>query len=68
MALFIPERDRTQPSNFGVDINMYGPIKKADKIFPMVAAIETMMADELIKTYNVAPRPPHPYYKIGLEG
>jgi tetrahydromethanopterin S-methyltransferase subunit H len=56
------------PSNFGIDINMYGPIKKADKIFPMVAAIETMIADELIKTYNISPRPPHPYYKLGLEG
>jgi len=56
------------PSNFGIDINMYGPIKKADKIFPMVAAIEIMIADELIKTYDISPRPPHPYYKLGLEG
>jgi len=56
------------PSNFGIDINMYGPIKKAEKIFPMIAGIETMIADELIKTYDISPRPPHPYYKLGLEG
>ncbi|MFX1521118.1 MAG: hypothetical protein ACFFCD_14490 [Promethearchaeota archaeon] len=56
------------PSHFGIDINMYGPIKKADKIFPIIAAIETMIADELIKTYNISPRPPHPYYNLGLEG
>jgi tetrahydromethanopterin S-methyltransferase subunit H len=61
--------DYTLPTIFGVDINLYGPIKNASKVFPSVAAAQIAVADETFKILGVLPRQPHPYYRIfGEEG
>jgi len=52
------------PSLYGVDLNLYGPIRSAPKIFPLVAAAEAAVADELRSVLGVLPRPAHPYYKM----
>jgi tetrahydromethanopterin S-methyltransferase subunit H len=54
------------PSIYGIDINLYGPIKNADSIFREVAAVEAAIADENVNTIGVFPKPPHPYYSVGL--
>jgi tetrahydromethanopterin S-methyltransferase subunit H len=54
--------DYTLPTIFGVDTNLYGPIKNAAKIFPKVAAAQVAVADEEYKILGVLPRKPHPYY------
>jgi tetrahydromethanopterin S-methyltransferase subunit H len=56
--------DYVLPTIFGIDINLYGPIKNADGIMPNVAAAEVAIADEANKILGVLPRQPHPYYKI----
>lgn len=61
--------DYTLPTLFGVDVNLYGPIKNATKILPSVAAAQVAVADEEYKILGVLPRKPHPYYSaIGGEG
>lgn len=52
------------PSLYGVDLNLYGPMKNAPRIFPLVAAAEAAVADELHSVLGVHPRPTHPYYKV----
>jgi tetrahydromethanopterin S-methyltransferase subunit H len=54
--------DYTLPTIFGVDMNLYGPIKNAVKVFPKVAAAQVAVADEQYKILGVLPRRPHPYY------
>jgi len=54
------------PSIFGLDINLYGPIKNADHIFREVAAVEAAIADENINTVGVYPIPHHPYYALNF--
>ncbi|WXG42699.1 MAG: hypothetical protein WED04_01110 [Promethearchaeati archaeon SRVP18_Atabeyarchaeia-1] len=56
--------DYTLPTIFGVDMNMYGPIKNATRIFPSVAACQVAVADEVYKTLGVLPHRPHPYYDV----
>ncbi|WXG45331.1 MAG: hypothetical protein WED05_01185 [Candidatus Atabeyarchaeum deiterrae] len=56
--------DYTLPTIFGIDLNLYGPIKNAENIFPDVAGAEAAIADEALKTMGVLPRPPHPYYRL----
>lgn len=56
--------DYSLPTIFGVDINLYGPIKSAEKIIPGVAAAEIAIADEVHKILGVLPRQPHPYYDV----
>jgi tetrahydromethanopterin S-methyltransferase subunit H len=61
--------DYSLPTIFGVDINLYGPIKSAEKIIPSVAAAEIAITDEAYKILGVLPRRPHPFYDIlGEEG
>jgi tetrahydromethanopterin S-methyltransferase subunit H len=55
--------DYALPTIFGIDINLYGPIKNAENIMPMVAATEVAVADEANKIFGVLPRQPHPYYE-----
>jgi tetrahydromethanopterin S-methyltransferase subunit H len=61
--------DYALPSLYGIDINLYGPIKNAEAIFREVAAVEAAIADENINTVGIYPKPPHPYYalKLGCE-
>ena len=54
--------DYTLPTIFGVDMNLYGPIKNAAKVFPKVAAAQVAVADEQYKILGVLPRKTHPYY------
>nr|MDO8080553.1 hypothetical protein [Candidatus Freyarchaeota archaeon] len=58
--------DYTFPSIYGIDINLYGPIKNTDSIFQEVAAVEAAIADENVNTIGVFPKPPHPYYAVNL--
>ncbi|MFB0560489.1 MAG: hypothetical protein ACETWM_04525 [Candidatus Lokiarchaeia archaeon] len=58
--------DYALPSLYGIDINLYGPIKNADSIFREVAAVEAVIADENVNTIGVSPKPPHPYYAVNL--
>lgn len=58
--------DYALPSFYGIDINLYGPIKNADSIFREVAAVEAAIADENVNTIGVSPKPPHPYYAVNL--
>ncbi|MGQ9720246.1 MAG: hypothetical protein ACUVXA_02870 [Candidatus Jordarchaeum sp.] len=58
--------DYALPSIYGLDINLYGPIKNANNIFREVAAVEAAIADENINTIGVYPKPPHPYYAINI--
>lgn len=52
------------PSLYGVDLNLYGPIRNAEKVFPLVAAAEAAVADEARNVLGTLPRPVHPYYKV----
>lgn len=54
------------PSIYGIDINLYGPIKYSDNIFREVAAVEAAIADENVNMIGVFPKPPHPYYAVNL--
>jgi tetrahydromethanopterin S-methyltransferase subunit H len=54
--------DYTLPTIFGVDINLYGPIRNVARILPRVAATQVAVADEQYKIHGVLPRKPHPYY------
>jgi tetrahydromethanopterin S-methyltransferase subunit H len=56
--------DYSLPTIFGVNINLYGPIKSAERIIPGVAAAEIAIADEAHKILGVLPRKPHPYYDV----
>jgi tetrahydromethanopterin S-methyltransferase subunit H len=56
--------DYALPTIFGIDINLYGPIKNAEKILSTVAAAEVAVVDEAYKILGVLPRQPHPYYKV----
>jgi len=56
--------DYTLPTLFGIDINLYGPIKNAQRVFPFIAGAEVTVADESLKILGVLPRPPHPYYNL----
>lgn len=58
--------DYALPSLYGIDINLYGPIKNAEAIFREVAAVEAAIADENINTVGIYPKPPHPYYALKL--
>jgi tetrahydromethanopterin S-methyltransferase subunit H len=61
--------DYTLPTIFGVDLNLYGPISNATRIFPSVAAANVTVADEANKVLGVLPRRPHLYYDLlGGEG
>ncbi|MBS7288011.1 MAG: hypothetical protein KIH01_04505 [Candidatus Freyarchaeota archaeon] len=52
------------PSIYGLDLSLYGPIRNAPRIFPLVAAVEAAVADELHNALGILPRPVHPYYKV----
>jgi tetrahydromethanopterin S-methyltransferase subunit H len=56
--------DYALPTLFGVDINLYGPLKNAKNILPLVAGAEATVADESLKVFGVLPRQPHPYYNL----
>jgi tetrahydromethanopterin S-methyltransferase subunit H len=56
--------DYVLPTIFGIDINLYGPIRNAERILPTVAAAEVAVVDEAYKILGVLPRQPHPYYKV----
>ncbi len=56
------------PVLYGVDLNLYGPMRNAPRIFRQVAAAEVTVADELCNVLNVMPRPVHPYYQLGKDG
>lgn len=58
--------DYALPSLYGIDINLYGPVKNAGSIFREVAAVEAVIADENVNTIGVFPKPPHPYYSVNL--
>ncbi len=58
--------DYALPSLYGIDINLYGPIKNTESIFREVAAVEALIADENVNTIGVSPKPPHPYYAVNL--
>jgi tetrahydromethanopterin S-methyltransferase subunit H len=56
--------DYTLPTLFGIDMNLYGPIKNAERVFPLVAGAVVTVADESQKILGVLPRKPHPYYSM----
>jgi tetrahydromethanopterin S-methyltransferase subunit H len=56
--------DYTLPTLFGVDINLYGPIKNTKNVLPLAAGAEATVADDSLKVLGVLPRQPHPYYNL----
>jgi tetrahydromethanopterin S-methyltransferase subunit H len=56
--------DYVLPTIFGIDINLYGPIKNVEKILPNVVAAQVAVADEAQKILGVLPHQPHPYYIV----
>ncbi len=49
------------PTLYGIDINLYGPIKEAEKIFRQVAAIEFAISNEIINVLELAPKFSSPF-------
>ena len=52
------------PQTLGADFILYGPIKNADKVFPVVAMADIFAAETLILEFGVEPVENHPFKKL----